>query len=203
MREVWLRPNRRILWLSVVLAMLVVAGGLLAAWLYPVTGDPAWPAWPGWVGLVLAGTGLLAAATFLYHMRLPRLACEDDHLLVYLRSSTPERVPIELVECFFLGQGASPIRASDGPEAETANIIIRLAERAAEWRDREVDPSLGEWRCGYITVRGTWCEPITPDLAKRLSERLVAAHRRQRAHAPQSATRPRRPESSEREAEKT
>ncbi|MBW3596375.1 MAG: hypothetical protein KY475_03760 [Planctomycetes bacterium] len=183
MRECWLRPNRRILWLSVVVAALVGVGGLLLAWLFPVTGEPAWP---GWLGLALAAAGLLADVTFLYHMRLPRLAYEDGHLLVYLRSSTPDRVPIELVECVFLGQGPSLIRASDGRESETANVVIRLAERAAEWRDRETNPSLGEWRCGYVTIRGTWCERITPELVKQLNERLVAAHRRQRGTAPRA-----------------
>lgn len=177
MRECWLRPNRRILWLSCVVSACVLVGGLALAWFFPVNGNHAWA---GWLGFVLAGAGLLAIAAFAYNMRLPRLAFEDDHLLVYLRSTIPERVPIDAIECFFLGQGPSLIRMPDGQEAETSNIIIRLAERAKEYHDREAHPSLGEWHCGYITVRGAWCERITPDLAKRLNERLVAAHRRQR-----------------------
>jgi hypothetical protein len=175
--ETWLRPNRRVLWLSCVIAALMVAGGLGLAWFFPPGGERAWA---GWLGLVVAGTGLLGAATFAYNMRLPRLAVEDDHLLVYLRSSVPERVPIEIVECFFWGQGPSLIRLPSGNEAEAANIIVRLAERATDWRDRETDPSLGEWKCGYITIRGTWCERITPELVKQLNENLTAAHRRQR-----------------------
>ncbi len=184
MVECWLRPNRRVLWLSLVLSALAVLGGLLLAWLFPVNVRPAWP---GWVGLALAGAGLLAAASFLYAMRLPRLAREDDQLLVYLRSTVPERVPLEYVECFFWGQGPSLLHLPDGREAESANIIVRLAERAADWRDREVHPSLGEWRCGYITIRGAWCERITPELVKQLNERLVAAHRRQRDQHRQAA----------------
>lgn len=177
MRECWLRPNRRILSLSLVLSALAVVGGLMLAWFFPAGGQRAWA---GWLGLALAGTGLLAAATFFYTLRLPRLAYEDGQLLVYLRSTTPERAPIEMVECFFLGQGPSLLRTPDGTEAETSNIIVRLAERGLEWRDRETNPALGEWRCGYITVRGTWCEPITPELVKRLNQRLAAIHRQQR-----------------------
>src|SRR5688500_10182245 len=144
MRECWLRPNRRILWLSCVLAAVVVAAGLTLAWFFPVDGQRAWA---GLLGLALAGTSLLAIATYACAMRLPRLACEDDHLLVYLRSTVPERVPLEFVECFFWGQGPSMIRFPNGNEAETSNVIVRLAERAEPWRDRDVDTSLGEWRC--------------------------------------------------------
>ncbi len=135
----------------------------------------------------MAAMGLLGAASFLYAMWLPRLAYEDDHLLVYLRSTVPERVPIDVVECFFWGQGPSLLQLPHGHETESANIIVRLAERATEWRDREVHPSLGEWRCGYITIRGAWCERITPELVKRLNERLVAAHRRHREQNRQAA----------------
>jgi hypothetical protein len=176
-RECWLRPNRRVLWLSCVIAALMVAGGLGLAWFFPPGGERAWA---GWLGLVLAGTGLLGAATFAYNMRLPRLGFEEDHLLVYLRSSIPEWVPIEAVECFFWGQGPSLMHLPSGAEAESANIIVRLAEKAGEWRDRETDAALGEWKCGYITVRGAWCERITPELVKALNERLTAAHRVQR-----------------------
>jgi hypothetical protein len=169
-----------VLWLSCVVAAIVVLGGLLLAWFFPPGGPHAWA---GWLGLILAGASLLAIATYAYAMRLPRLAFEDDHLLVYVRSTVPERVPIEVVECFFWGQGPSMIRLPNGNEAESSNVIVRLAERAAEWRDRPTHPSLGEWRCGYITLRGAWCEPITADLVKHLNERLAAAHRRQRERA--------------------
>jgi hypothetical protein len=177
MRECWLQPNRRLLWLSCVLSAILVSGGLTLAWFFPVGGEHAWA---GWLGLILAGTSLLAIAAYAYAMRLPRLAFEDDHLLVYLRSTTPERVPIDVVECFFWGQGPSQIRLPNGNEAETSNVIVRLAERAQEWRDREAHASLGEWKCGYITIRGTWCERITPEVVKQLNERLVSAQRRQR-----------------------
>jgi hypothetical protein len=176
-RECWLRPNRRVLWLSCVIAAHLVVGGVALAWFFPPGGERAWA---GWLGLVMAGTGLLGAATFAYSMRLPRLALQDDHLLVYLRSSIPERVPIEYVECFFWGQGPSLIRLPTGNEAESANVIVRLAERAEQWRDRETNRSLGEWKCGYITIRGAWCERITPELVKDLNERLTAVHRRSR-----------------------
>jgi hypothetical protein len=182
--ETWLRPNRRVLWLSCVVAALMVTGGLGLAWFFPPGSERAWA---GWLGLILAGTGLLGAATFAYNMRLPRLGFDGEHLLVYLRSSVPDRVPIDSVECFFWGQGPSLIRLPSGNEAEAANIIVRLAERAAEWRDRETNASLGEWKCGYITIRGNWCERITPELVKQLNERLTAAHRQKRQEAKKPA----------------
>jgi hypothetical protein len=35
-----------------------------------------------------------------------------------------------------------------------------------------VKPSLGTWCGGYVTIRGTWCEPLQPDLIRRLNRRL-------------------------------
>jgi hypothetical protein len=94
-------------------------------------------------------------------------------LLVYLDPTRPTRVPIEIVECFFLGQGPSELPKLKGREPETQNVIVRLAEAASEWKHRDVRRALGHWCEGYITIRGSWCEPISPDLMKRLNRRLA------------------------------
>ena len=98
------------------------------------------------------------------------------------------RVPIEIVECFFLGQGASELPKLQGREPETQNVVIRLAESASEWKHRDVRPSFGQWCEGYITIRGAWCEPITPELMKRLNQRLVEVQHERKAAATEAAS---------------
>ena len=178
MPEVWLRPNRRALLLGMLLpALLLIAGG----WLLAVA---LWAdLWFGWtiVAILALLAGLGIAIQLFYWMRVPRLAYENQHLLVYLESAQPTRVPIEIVECFFLGQGASELPKLEGKEPETANVIVRLAESAKEWKHRDVKPTLGHWCEGYITLNGAWCEPIDGDALKTLNQRLVAEHRKLRA----------------------
>jgi len=113
-----------------------------------------------------------------------RLAYEAGYLLVNLGATGgPIRVPIDVVECFFLGQGPTllprPFLTHDAID-ETSTIIVRLAESASEWKHLDVKAALGLWCDGYITIRGTWCEPITVDLVRRLNHHLVDAHREAR-----------------------
>jgi hypothetical protein len=95
-------------------------------------------------------------------------------LLVFLDApNRPTRIPIAVVECFFLGQGGSQLPKLQGREPETQNVIVRLAESATEWKRRDVRPALGNWCEGYITIRGSWCERITPELMRRMNGRLA------------------------------
>ena len=130
------------------------------------------------VGISLPAAYLLGLT--LYLMRRPRLAYAQGCLLVYLRPGKPIRVPIDVVECFFLGQGPTllpnPLRGADHIE-ETSTIVIRLAESAEEWKHVDVKPAQGLWCDGYITIRGTWCERIDAALLQRLNQQLVEAHR--------------------------
>lgn len=66
-------------------------------------------------------------------------------------------------------------------DRRTATIAIRLAERATDWQQRNTVPALGGWCGGQITIRGTWCEPISLDLVNRLNARLAEVQRGQRA----------------------
>lgn len=171
--EVWLHPNRRVLAVGVVLA----AMGLLASVAVAVWSTSAWLRW-GSVAGSLVMSYLLALSVYL--LRQPRLAYQPGTLLVYLKTGGPIGVPIDVVECFFLGQGPAllpNVFDPRGGDEETATIVVRLAEAAQEWRHFDVRPALGQWCEGYITIRGTWCEPISGPLVKRLNERLVAAHR--------------------------
>lgn len=178
MPEVWLRTNRRALLLGLILPALLALVGLL---LIALTITQQWH----W-GLHLVAGVMLAAALFLTGNILwlaaqPRLAYERDLLLVYLEGREPVRVPLEIVECFFLGQGPSELPKIDGVEPETSNVIVRLAERAKEWHHRDTKPAIAHWCEGYITLRGAWCEPISGEALKELNHRLATAHREQKS----------------------
>ncbi len=178
MREIWLRTNRRAIAMAYVVPLLLLALGLPLVVLTSL-GHVAF-----WFGMGVLALAALIALALTQLLRQPRLAYESGELLVYLGPGPAERVPIEHVECFFLGQApsllAAPQAATDG---KALAIIVRIAERAREYHDRPSRPQLGQWREGYITIRGTWCEPIHRELLEQLNRRLAAAHRAARSAA--------------------
>jgi len=174
MSEVWLRNNRRALLVGMILPGLWLAIGL-AALATSLASGQAW-----WVTAMAAIVSLLPMwllAGLVLALSRPRLAYEEGELLVYVDAYRPTRVPIEIVEVFFLGQGPSELPKLAGREPETQNVVVRLAESAADWKRREVRPALGQWCEGYITLRGAWCEPITREVMQRLNRRLAEVHR--------------------------
>ena len=167
MREIWLRPNRRALWFGTVPPALLF---LIGAWLFFGIEQPI-ALWRLWVGLGMMSVGITLAAGLIGQMRRPRIAYCDGQVLFDLRSSSPIAVPVEHVEAFFLGQGplALPGAAQEGA---TMNLVARISQRAPEWSHQEVKPALGRWCDGYVTIRGTWCEPLHGELIRRLNHRL-------------------------------
>jgi hypothetical protein len=166
-REIWLRPNCRALWFGSVPPALFF---LLGAWIAFATEQPA-ANWRWWIGggLMLFGCALVGA--MIVQMRRPRIAYDDGKVQFYLRASTPIAVPVELVEAFFLGQG--PLALSGAlPGSSTVDLVARLSQRAPEWSEREVKLALGRWSESYVTIRGTWCEPLNGELIRRLNRRL-------------------------------
>ena len=108
-----------------------------------------------------------------------------DELLVYIRGfARPFRVPLDVVEVFFMGQGAvrgmEPGHPKEYEGAIAANVIVRLAESATDWRERDAQQLLGVWRDSYITVRGLWCEDIHQDLLTKMNKQLLQAKRNRR-----------------------
>ncbi|MCR9120419.1 MAG: hypothetical protein NXI22_26080 [bacterium] len=173
MRETWLKPNRRVfavaMFFAVALALVglaVLIFGYSSLWLF-------------WTGLALAIAGTLVAAASGLQMVPPRIAYEDGFLLLRLKSGEPIRVPIEIVEVFFFGQGDAS--APGMSTSQSANVVVRLAEKAEDWKRREVHPRLANWCDGYITIRGDWCEQITEPVMRRLNAQLAEAHRQRRA----------------------
>ena len=74
-----------------------------------------------WLGWVIAALGVLLSLTLLHLIRLPRLGYQDGDLLVYLGSATPMRVPIDIVEVFFLGQGPALMKSRSGQGRRNGN----------------------------------------------------------------------------------
>lgn len=180
MTEVWLKTNRRALALGLIVpALLLVVTWSLLAW--SVIAGLHW-IWQ--LPLVLlAALPLWMMGELLYAASRPRIGYESGELLVFLEPAKATRVPIDIVEVFFLGQGPSELPKIAGREPETQNVIIRLAEAAADWKHRDVKPAIGHWCEGYITIRGSWCEPITPEVMKQLNRRLAEVHRERKETA--------------------
>jgi hypothetical protein len=179
--QIWLRPNTRILWLqlAVTMILLVTGGGLTLA------------GWTAGKRLLLVGGGLLIAGGvgalgyLLKQLLRARLAYRGGQLLFGVRRGGYIEVPLEVVECFFLGHGPAPVSRADGPPPQNANLVIRLAEAAPEWQERTVDPQLARWCGGYVTLNGLWCEPLSVDRVRQLNHRL-AATKRARKQSPTS-----------------
>lgn len=175
MLERWLRTNSRICGLNLVgAALLAVAGTALSL---AASGH----ALCIWLGIALTTFGGLWSGIALGQLVCPRIGYRRGHLFLFVRGilPLPIRIPIEAVECFFLGQ--EPSREDDG--AEVANVVIRLAESTLQWHDIKVRPSLARSRGGYITICGMWCEPLSIERVNHMNKRLAIAKKRLGNHS--------------------
>lgn len=169
MIEVWLRPNRRVLGMAVVPAASLAVVGVL---ILNAAGSTllrvlAW-------GSIALGAALVLG--LVNQLRRPRIGFRDGEVLFYLRAGAPVAVPTEVVEAFFLGQGPAYLPLSKSGGAETVNLVARLSQRAPEWAHVPVKEALGQWCEGYVTIRGTWCEPLSSEVIRRLNHRLRQLH---------------------------
>lgn len=169
MTEVWLHANRRVLAMALVPTGLIAMVGALLA----MNSDSTAARVVGWA---LAALGVLLILGLANQMQRPRIAYRDGEVLFNLRSGPPVAVPVQVVEAFFLGQGPAKIPPVDGKPAESVNLIARLSQKAPEWAKVEVKPALGQWCEGYVTIRGTWCEPLNGEVIRRLNRRLRELH---------------------------
>jgi hypothetical protein len=174
--EVWLRPNRRpaIVKLSVCAAALVVTVVVLSVCVPPQTASH-------WIAAIVAtALGLAAASAGVMgwvRASRSRVYCRNGEVMFRLQGDRTIGVPLEVVEAFFLGQGPAHLPHGRDERLESINLVARLSQRASQWHSRSVDPRLGAWCDGYITVRGTYCEPLNVDLVQRLNRRLADAKR--------------------------
>jgi hypothetical protein len=95
-----------------------------------------------------------------------------------LRAASPIAVPIDVVEGFLLGQAPAAPARDDDDAAQTATVVARLSQRSETWAHQAVNPALGNWCDGYVTIRGTWCEPLDERVVRRLNQRLADATRK-------------------------
>ena len=95
-------------------------------------------------------------------------------MLFNLRNGSPIRVPLDVVEAFLMGQG-SAMMSGRHRTREATTVVVRLAEVASDWARVDVHPRLASWCDGYITIRGTWCEPLDVGVVNRLNQQLADA----------------------------
>lgn len=118
----------------------------------------------------------------------PRLAHRGDVLRVRLAPTAVHEVPLEVVECFFLGSRELDEAGRRPPEEEgrrVTTLVMRLAERAVDCRERPSFAPWGKWEDGSVVFDGRWCQPLSVEVARQLSGWLVEA---KRAAAARSAT---------------
>ena len=167
--DVWLKPNRRVLILAMIVPLLIAVAGTVLGWWF---GGAA-----RWLGAAIVVIAFALIAVLAGQCARPRLAVRKDELLVYLRLTSPLVVPLAIVECVFLGRPETQL-AIGQQTSRMVSLVIRLAESAAQYKERAVKPALGRWADGYITIHGAWCEPLTLDLAQRINSKLREAQRR-------------------------
>ena len=173
--EIWLRGNLRPV-AALAVAAAVVCGALIAA--VSLADSTAMHR-----GVVVAACG--AAATAIGCMAIvtarPRLEHVGSDLRVRLSPTAVQRVPLAAVECFF--PGSQPIARNGTPTCgdraafRVNTLVMRLAERAEEHQSRNTFTPWGTWSDGYVVFDGRWCEPLSPELARQLSRKLVDARR--------------------------
>ena len=165
MTEIWLQPNRRAVWTTLLTFATIGVLALAASSQFEAI-----------IVRIICGVvallALLIVGASTVELRRPRIAYQDGHVLFNLRGSAPAAVPAEVVEAFFLGQGPAHLPTVRIEPPECVNLVARLSEKAPEWAKVEVKPALGAWCEGYVTIRGTWCEPLTGEVIRRLNRRL-------------------------------
>jgi len=183
MTEAWLQSNRRVLALALIPAGALAGVGVALAVNTPPLGLRV-------VAGALVALGVVLAVGLVGQMLRPRVAYRDGEVLFYLRPGAPVAVPAQVVEAFFIGQGPAYLPLStDGGKSESVNLVARLSQKHPEWAHVPVKPALGRWCENYVTIRGTWCEPLDGEVVRRLNRRLKEVHDLHRA-APQAAAAP-------------
>ncbi len=160
-------------------------GGALLIWGRRI--DEPIISWTGW-GLV--AIGLLCVWRQLTLFVLPRLVLGRNHLFVFVRGIWPWRIPLDDVECFFIGQAPSALRVAHptGGRVESVTVVIRLSERATDCHKRRTNLLLAKWSDGYVTLFGTWCEPLDGDFVNHMNRRLAEVKRSRKQRLKDSPT---------------
>jgi hypothetical protein len=174
--EIWLKANPR--------PAVAMGGAMLVAAALALAAVAAFRPPTVVAALIIAAAVVdaLVVAGFIWASSRPRIARRGDTLEIRLSPMAVERVPIELVECVF--PGSQPLGGDDATaDRRVGTLVIRLAERALDWRSRPVAAAWGAWEDGNVVFDGRWCEPLSQAVARDLSGRLFEARRRLRGDA--------------------
>lgn len=168
MREIWLQGNRRAILLGAILpAVLVSAGVAMVGVAFDRDDDIVLRS----CGVAAILVGMLVLAILAVQYRRPRIALQNAHVLFFVRSGGPIAVPVDIVEAFIIGQGPAHLPGIS-KQPNTINLVARLSQRHTEWARQAVKPAIASWCDGYVTIRGTWCEPLNNEVIRRLNRRL-------------------------------
>ena len=172
-REVWLRGNVRP---AVAVAASAASVGVVAVAAAVASGMPT----PLVASLTaLAGLALVVGWVLICVASRPRLARRGDALEVRLMPHSIERVPLEIVECIFRGSEPLPRPGENATAASfrVGTLVVRLAERAADWQTRTTFRPWGTWDDGHLVIDGRWCEPLSQVTVGGVAAKLLAAKR--------------------------
>jgi hypothetical protein len=161
MDEIWLRGNQRLAWTAAACALALLAIGTAVY----LTGGNPWLHMPIWLMATLFGAIFL----LLWRSQRARVGYERGYLVLFLGGR--QHIPIWEVECFLLGRGASFLPLAK--LGETATLVVRLRAKDEALRQRTIDPKLGSWCEHQVTLRGTWCQPLSLELVHQLNARLA------------------------------
>jgi len=169
--EVWLRSNPRPAVAGAAVAGLAMA--MVVAVLWTVGG----PGWCWWAVALAAAASVPIVAALVVTASLPRLVRQGNRLRVRLSPLAAEDVPLEIVECVF--PGSSPLVGTESAAAprRVGTVVVRLAERAIDWKQRPTFAPWGTWSDGHVVIDGRWCEPLSLEVTKQLGQRILEAKR--------------------------
>ena len=174
----WLRSNLRLAGLLAVIASFLFLSSLA------ICGVALWfsGGLSGVAFLFSAGLGILSCIIgyLSFTTKQGRIFLKDSELIVRIGPASVERLPLDAVECFFLGSqpldhSGDPV-ASDEAAFRVGTLVVRVAERYGHLASGRRGP----WACwedGYLVVDGRWSEPLVVETLRRINGRLAVAKR--------------------------
>lgn len=171
--EIWLRGNVR-----PAVGLLAAAGAVAAIVVVAIAfGQPA--RWLSAVAAVGAAAFVAMAAALAWSASRPRLVRRGPVLEVRLSPLVVHHIPVDVVECVF--PGSQSLDGDGEPESAVGRrvntLVLRLAERAVDWKTRPVVAAWGAWNDGNVVFDGRWCEPLSASVTREISARLLEARR--------------------------
>ena len=174
----WLRANLRLAGLLAVIASFLFLSSLA------VCGIAIWSS--GGLSAVAflcsAGLGILSCIIgyVAFTAKQGRIFLEDAESMVRIGPASVEKLPLDAVECFFLGSQSldrsGDSVASDEAAFRVGTLVVRVAERYGHLASGRRGP----WACwedGYLVVDGRWSEPLVVETLRRINGRLAVAKR--------------------------